>query len=358
MIKLLFKYFFKRINYIRMCIFEKDGVKCLKKSKYGDYCCSHKREFLVVNNRINYIRFTNKESDYLKQDLINSLNPKDSKKNKKLKKNELFKIYSENIEILKKYDNDEKKIILIQKNFLSKKISKQIKLRGEAFINKELCNNDTDFFSYETIQEIDEKYFFSYKDSKDFHWFFDIRSFDKLLEMNQGNPYNREDFPLEVVVKAKKIIDTLKLSNEFEKVDKTIKRDRRQNIKQKTVDLFAQIENFGYECQIEWFLSLNSHKLKKLYRNLEDIWNYRLQITQQVKMNIAPPDGLVFNVPVPQVMSYSNKESLQDLILNEVGKFNNAITDSDKKLGFMYFIIGLGAINQDCLTAHPWLLYV
>ena len=176
--------------------------------------------------------------------------------------------------------------------------------------------------------------------------------------MNQGNPYNREDFPLEVVVKAKKIIDTLKLSNEFEKVDKTIKRDRRQNIKQKTVDLFAQIENFGYECQIEWFLSLNSHKLKKLYRNLEDIWNYRLQITQQVKMNIAPPDGLVFNVPVPQVMTYSNKESLQDLILNEVGKFNNAVTDSDKKLGFMYFIIGLGAINQDCLTAHPWLMYV
>ena len=24
-------------------------------------------------------------------------------------------------------------------------MSKQIKLRGEAFINKELCNNDTDF---------------------------------------------------------------------------------------------------------------------------------------------------------------------------------------------------------------------
>ena len=75
-------------------------------------------------------------------------------------------------------------------------------------------------------------------------------------------------------------------------------------------------------------------------------------------MNIAPPDGLVFNVPVSQVILYSNKESLQDLILNEVGKFNNAITGSDKKLGFMYFIIGLGAVDQRCLTAHQWLMYV
>ena len=37
------------------------------------------------------------------------------------------------------------------------------------------------------------------------------------------------------------------------------------------------MEQFGYGCDIEWFLELNS-KLKTLYRNLEDIWNCRLNI--------------------------------------------------------------------------------
>jgi hypothetical protein len=176
--------------------------------------------------------------------------------------------------------------------------------------------------------------------------------------MNQGNPYNRENFTEEVIASAKKIIDTLKLSDSFEAVDKTIVRDRRQSIKQKTVDLFSQIENFGYECHINWFLSLNVSKLKKLYRNLEDIWNYRLQLSHQVKMNIAPPNGIVFNIPVQQILQYHNKEDLQDILLNEVNKFNNAITESDKKLGFMYFIIGLGGVCQDCLVSHQWLMYI
>jgi len=340
-----------------MCIFEENNSKCIKKSKYGNYCCKHKRKFLVKNDRIIFVRFTGKESDYLKNDILNTIHSKDNKI-KKLKKNGLFKILNESFLVLTKYQDDIKKIILVQDHYKKVRLFNEIKLRGEGFIKKSLCNNDTDFFSYETIDEIDDKYFFSYKDAKDFHWFFDIRSFDKLLEMNQGNPYNREDFSPEVILRAKKIIDTLKLSGSFEKVDKTIVRDRRQSIKQKTVDLFSQIDHFGYECQIDWFLSLNVHKLKKLYRSLEDIWNYRLQLSNQVKMNLAPPDGRVFNIPIHQILQYTNKEDLQDIILNEVNKFNNAVTESDKKLGFMYFIIGLGGINRNCLTAHPWLLYI
>ena len=343
-----------------MCIFENgNDHKCQNKSqkKYGGFCTKHKREYLVVNDKIIYERFTGNPSDYLKNDIMKTIHSKD-KNLKKLLKKELFEKVNERFITLKKYENDVKKIKLIQDHYQKVRLYKDTKLRGEGFIKKNLCNNDTDFFSYETIHEIDDKYFFSYKDSKDFHWFFDIRSFDKLLEMNQGNPYNRENFSEEVIARAKEIIDTLKLSDSFEAVDKTIVRDRRQSIKQKTVDLFSQIENFGYECHINWFLSLNVSKLKKLYRNLEDIWNYRLQLSHQVKMNIAPPNGIVFNIPVQQILQYHNKEDLQDILLNEVNKFNNAITESDKKLGFMYFIIGLGGVCQDCLVSHQWLMYI
>ena len=54
----------------------------------------------------------------------------------------------------------------------------------------------------------------------------------------------------------------------------------------------------------------------------------------------------------------NNKEDLQDLLLNETSKFNNAITDDDKKLGFMYFLIGLGSVSTECYQTHEWLMYI
>ena len=42
--------------------------------------------------------------------------------------------------------------------------------RGPAYYNRSLCNNDTDFYSYDSIDDINDKYFYSYKDSNDFIW--------------------------------------------------------------------------------------------------------------------------------------------------------------------------------------------
>ena len=47
-------------------------------------------------------------------------------------------------------------------------------------------------------------------------------------------------------------------------------------------------------CHPEWFLHLTINYLKRLYRNLEDLWNYRLQLTNDVKSRICPPNGLAF----------------------------------------------------------------
>ena len=51
-------------------------------------------------------------------------------------------------------------------------------------------------------------------------------------------------------------------------------------------------------------------------------------------------------------------EDIQNLILNEIIKFQNAQSSEDKKLGYMYFIIGLGSgISQDCFNCHTWIAY-
>ena len=341
-----------------MCNFTENNISCKNKKKYGDFCYKHRSLFLINNNKIIFDNFTGKCGDYLKKDIINTLNSGNSKELNKLKKGELFQRLQEYFQILNYYKKNETKIITIQKGFKGFLKKYNLSLRGEGFYNKLLCNNDIDFFSYETINEIEDKYFFSYKDNKGFIWFFDIRSFDKLLQMKQGNPYTREGFSQTIIHKAKKIIHNLKLSGDYETVDKTIVRDRRQSIKQKTVDLFSLIDSCGYDCNINWFVRLNIIRLKKLYKALEDIWNYRLQLSNEVKARIAPPNGQIFIKPIPEVMAYNHKEDLQDLILNEVSKFNNAEQESDRKLGYMYFIIGLSSVCRECLYSHPWIMYV
>tara|TARA_B100000214_G_scaffold134045_1_gene95313 strand:- start:1130 stop:2197 length:1068 start_codon:yes stop_codon:yes gene_type:complete len=355
-----------------MCILE----GCNSKEKYGEYCYKHRRNYLIDSNShpskaIIIDRWTNKCSDYLKQDIIDNLcdswyfwtdkGISDSgiilaEKSKK----ELFLLLTNKINFLKNYsEKDIQRIIQIQTKIKNKGNNKIDNLRGEGFLNKSLSNNDTDFFTYDSRDEIDDKYYFSYKDEKGFVWFFDIRSFNKLVELNQPNPYTMLPIPKKVIKRAKDINKLLKLNQSDELVDfKQLQLSRRQIVKQKTIDLFCDIDTSGYYCQPEWFLSLNLHLLKKLYRNLEDLWNYRLQITPEVKSRICPPNGLVFTTRVSDVNSYTNKDNLRDLLLNDILKFQNAVSFEDKKLGYMYFIIGLGTVSRPCCETHQWLMYV
>ena len=52
-----------------MCIVN----NCNNKDKYGEYCYKHRREYLVKENRIIVERWTNKCSDYLKKDILFTL---------------------------------------------------------------------------------------------------------------------------------------------------------------------------------------------------------------------------------------------------------------------------------------------
>jgi len=342
-----------------MCIL----TECQNKCKYGDYCTKHKRHYLVSGDQINTMKFTNKESDYLKKDIITTVEAIHytnycGVRNKK--KKDAFLILQEVFSKFKKYDEKEINIIVkLQKTYQLRKENEIKKLRGEGFVDKTKSNNDTDFFTYETIDEIKNKYYFSYKDDNEFIWFFDIRSFNKLIEFKQPNPYTMSAIPRSIIKRSKLLTEKLKLGVLDEVIDHTqLQVSIEQTIKQKCIDLFCDIENTGYYCQPNWFLNLNINLLKKLYGNLEDLWNYRLQITSDVKKKISPPNGRVFTQRVSDVNRYSNIGEIRKLILNEVMRFQNAISSDDRKLGYMYFIIGLGTVSRECCETHPWIIHV
>ena len=345
-----------------MCEYIHNNSICGKKKCYGEFCCKHRREYLVQNDFIIINKFTDKSSDYLKDDILSTLNQIDKKKyQKSLKKDILFNILSSKINRLNHYTNNSDKIQKIQFRYKEKYKKRQILIRGEGFLNKELCNNKEDFFTYENVDEIDNKYFFSYKDDKNIVWFFDIRSLKKLIDMKQPNPYTMIPFNDNVIMRALKIIEKLNnmnISTDFKDEIKQVEKDKKKLLKQKIIDVFASIERLGLSVNSQWFTCLHIIHLKKIYGLMEDIWNYRAELSQEIKIKMCPPDGRIFNRSPHEIRHTSDRMKMMDYILTDINKFNNAESDSDKITGFTYFLISLSKVNPIVLDTHSWMASV
>jgi hypothetical protein len=88
----------------------------------------------------------------------------------------------------------ERAAIQIQCVFRGHLIRFSVRLRGDAFKNRTICVNDTDFYTLDPLNEIEYADFYSYKDSANFIYGFSIGSLITLFKSkgNITNPYNRE----------------------------------------------------------------------------------------------------------------------------------------------------------------------
>jgi hypothetical protein len=328
---------------------EKDTDKCDGKQSYGCYCYKHRRVHLLENDMICPKRYTGKSGDYLKSDLqkYGYIHISKDPHIFKTKKPEIFKLVDEYLKCNLKYQNDIHRIKVIQELYRKKLEKKSISERD--------CNNTEDFYTYDKISEIEPMYFYSYIDEKGFRWGFDIRSLHRLIQLNYPNPYTTEKIPENNISEITNRLVKLEGDPNFKQISAFVYKDRTQMVKQMVVDLFSLVEQSGYTCRVEWFLNLSLRRLREFYKQLEDIWNYRAQLTHQMKRIICPPDGRIFTVRATTIMTYQNKEDIQELILKDVNKFRNG-SEANMKLGFMYFMIGFGYVSLDCYVAHQdWL---
>jgi hypothetical protein len=348
-------------------------TKCMGKCKYGPYCYKHRSLHLLKDGEIIPERFTGFAKDYLIQDLRNyckkhkelffivlRMNPETQlspvplndfgKSLKIFKKEGMFTIVMSIMRKVKFYKLD---------SVVSKTVRIQSVFRGFQARHKYRCNNDEDFFTFEPMKDIPSIYYFTYKDPQGFRWGFDLRSLKKLVEMGYPNPYTTEPIPPEVLQEIKERIQTLSGKGTPMTVVDEIVQDKTAIIKQKTVDLFSKIEQAGYSCNISWFLELDIPRLRELYKQLEDIWNYRSQLTREMRREICPPHGRVFSIPIVEIMNYPTKELLQECLLGEISKFSQSPIESNQKLGYMYFMIGLGYVSPPCFQTHQdWLAFI
>ena len=122
-------------------------------------------------------------------------------------------------------------------------------------------------------------------------------------------------------------------------------------------DIFSQIEYVGYSCSEEWLTKLSPSRLKNLYKQLEDIWNYRCNPPSYVKKKIAPNDGILFSYPMYDYFNITDKYELLDILTKDLLKIKNAEDISDQKTGYMYFIIALSYFSEECFNTHPWIVH-
>jgi len=343
------------------CIYQlTNGCTLKPRVGCGGYCYRHRKEYLIKDDIIILNKFTSNSKDYtlkeLKRYYTQCVTTKSVPTFKKL---DYFQAIESIHSRYKKIGYESDKLIKVQSLVRKYLLHKQIRLRGQGYLNRKLCNNEEDFYTYEPKDTIETVYFFSYKDSHDNYWCFDIRSLKKLIDMDYGNPYTTEDIPTQVKTNVDILIDYLQKQNIQVSIDNTIITDRKTQVKQKFVDLFAQMEYSGYSCNVEWILDLNISKLKRLYKELEDIWNYRANLAQSVKRDIVPPDGRLCVMPVQDYYNCNVKVELQEILANTLIKLLGARTPSDMNLGFMYLLIGLSMVNRSCLMAHgQWVQYV
>ena len=259
-------------------------------------------------------------------------------------------------------------IIKIQKVFRGKLVRNIVVAYGPGLKNRKVCTNETDFVSMDLLTEIPYNQFFSYKDVDGIIYGFELSSIYNLLCKNMNinninkevtNPYNRQNIPDFVYGNIKKIIRLSKILdiNIELFIEQATNLSDDKTIELRALALFQNINALGNYSDSTWFLSLNRQNLIKFVREIVDIWNYRLQISDETKRKICPPNGDPFrNINVASIFTEPHLNNVKKTILELLEKLVNSGVDNDSKSLGAYYVLGaLTIVNNQAATTIPWL---
>ena len=254
--------------------------------------------------------------------------------------------------------------IILQKYIRKYFIQNFLKLKGPALYDRCLCTNATDFFSFEKLDSISYNEFFSYKDDNNNIWGFNIISFYNLFIKSENknnilNPYNRHVIMYKHYINVKSLIRysyILKNPVNINLNNNIYSFDVKRKLQFKSLELFQYIDHLGNYTDVKWFSTLNHNRLIEFIRSLVDIWEYRAQLTLEIKKQICFPHGNPFRYTNLNEIIYYNFFSLQKITLSIIEQFIKKGIDSEScNLGASYVLCALTLVNNDAAIAMPWL---
>lgn len=254
---------------------------------------------------------------------------------------------------------------IIQKNFRTNIVKLWLDFKGYGFINRKICTNECDFYTLEKTKDIDISQFISFKEER-LIFGFDMCSLYTLINSEntnfRKNPYTQNDLPSNLLFKIKRIVQLQKClnmetnlqcdTNDYQNQD--IYSD--ENINHKIVDVFSKIDLLGNYTNIQWFTSLNYHRLMRFVRELYDIWNYRAQLSNETKKSICYPSGNPFTIHYNTLIESDNINYIRYQLLEIMNNLiTKGINDENKSLGAFYVLASLTLVNRDAANSMPWL---
>ena len=256
------------------------------------------------------------------------------------------------------------KIQKVVRGFLHRKL---IKLRGPAFKKRNICTNETDFFTMDEMHEIPYEQFYSYKDMDGFVYGFNILSLHNLISKEGDttkNPYNRNSITADIKQDIRRIVKlSAILKTPIDIVIKQEVMDPRKRMEMKILELFQTMNSYGNYANSEWFTDLSRLEHIRFARELYDIWNYRAQLSNLKKYEICPPHGSPF-LGTPYFTNAASNITLVSMGIDVLIRFNvqiienlvkSAIDVDNKTLGSFYVLTALTLVSQPAREAMPWL---
>jgi hypothetical protein len=252
------------------------------------------------------------------------------------------------------------KIVFLQGKIRNYIEEKKTRLNGPALRNRQLCNNPTDFYSFDPLEEIDAKYFFSFKDSDGFIYGFHIESFITLIsnETEPSNPYNR--IKIDKIYRDNAIKLWQELNNKKEESHYTNNnnntKDLKKNVRNKCLTLLQKIDIFGYQTKMDWIMELPLSGTRKLFKSIKNYWDFKAGLTEEVKARIYP-DGNPFHSVNTRRISNINKYIVLEVVLELMNLIvSNGVTDDDKNQGCILLLFAINEVNRECGRCNPWLV--
>lgn len=257
----------------------------------------------------------------------------------------------------------------IQAKFRGHIIKKIWELKGPGLYGRDKCVNETDCLSLQPIKDIKFDQFYSFKEGE-FLYAFDICSLYNLIkyalkENNKPkNPYTRKVLKTSVVESMMKMIYlSINLLKRSVKILRDTTKEEslplKQKVKQKAMTIFQKMDNHGFITDVSWFMNLSRLRLCRFIKELREVWNYRLQIPDEIKRKICPPNGRPFcDVDLgflQDLSSGGNKDILRKKILKVMDRMLSGVDDDSKHLGSHYILGCLTLVNMNAATAMPWL---
>jgi hypothetical protein len=285
--------------------------------------------------------------------------------------------------------------ISIQKIFRGFIVRVLMRLKGEAFKNKKICVNESDFYTLDPLEDIPYDEFYSYKDDKNFVYGFNISSLITLFKQKGKiiNPYNREKVEFKIMndiftlYKLTKIIfphifnekpdePTIAIANNQTHQNRGVTNvtnnqqmhenielhNRMQTIREKPLniriqELFMEIDLLGNYTNSNWFIYLEKRDYIRFYRYLYDIWHYRGQMSHETKRRICRLHDPFINTSLSSLnLPTTNTDDCRAICLYIMENMIYTGIDTEyQKIGALHVLSVLTIVSLDARRSMMWL---